>query len=198
MASANRLTPALTPLLDGLDLAATAPILDGQTQAAVLVPIVADMESDPRVVLTRRNADLRNHAGEVSFPGGSREPRDSTLVETALREAEEEIGLRREQVTIVGALTATSTFATKYAIHPFVGVIAAASEWSLAPLEVAAILELPLRELSASRGRIQLTRHGYTFETDAFLISGETIWGATARILDDLLHRVEPLLGEEP
>lgn len=161
----------------------------------MLVPILADPLDDPRVVFTRRNADLRRHAGEVSFPGGRREPHDATLIETALRESEEEIGLRREDVTIAGALTATSTFATKYAIHPFVGVIAAASKWSPAPLEVAAIIELPLRELPASRGRIQLTRHGYTFETDAFLISGETIWGATARILDDLLRRVGPLLG---
>ncbi|HEY1689683.1 MAG TPA: CoA pyrophosphatase [Solirubrobacteraceae bacterium] len=185
----------LTPLLDGVDLAATAPAVDGHTQAAVLIPILADPQDDPRVVLTRRRADMRNHAGEISFPGGRREPADDSLIETALRESEEEIGLRREEVRIVGALTATSTFATKYAIHPFVGVIASASGWTLSPLEVDAILELPLRELSASRGRVQLTRRGYTFETDAFLISGETIWGATARILDDLLQRVEPLLG---
>src|SRR5665213_199053 len=73
-----------------------------QVQAAVLVPLyLAPDAGEPHVVLTRRRADLRRHAGEISFPGGRRDPEDADLTETALREAEEEIGLPREQVTLL-------------------------------------------------------------------------------------------------
>ena len=73
------------------------------------------------MVLTKRRADLRRHAGEISFPGGRRDPDDADLRQTALREAEEEIGLPRSAVSILAELPATSTFATNYVIHPFVG-----------------------------------------------------------------------------
>ena len=167
--------------------ARTVQTADGQAQAAVLVPILADGE--PKLVLTRRHGNLRRHGGEISFPGGRHEAGDLTLVETALRESEEEIGLRREHVQLIGALPRTSTFVTNYAIHPFVGVVRGAGRWTLSPREVDAIIELPLARIAASRERIELTRRGFTFETDAFVLDGHTIWGATARIVDELLRR---------
>lgn len=159
------------------------------------MPIVAPSASEPNLVFTRRRSDLRRHAGEISFPGGRVETGDVTLIETALRETEEEIGLPRERVSIAGALPPTSTFVTKYTIHPFVGLIAGAATWAVSPLEVDEVLELPLLELGSSRRTIELTRHGFTFETEAFVIGENTIWGATARIVDELLRRVEPLLA---
>jgi 8-oxo-dGTP pyrophosphatase MutT (NUDIX family) len=124
----------------------------------VLVPLFSTDTtgvSEPHVVLTRRRADLRRHAGEISFPGGRRDPEDADLAETALREAEEEIGLARAQVSLIGELPPTSTFVTNYVIHPFVGTIPAGVVWSPSAREVDAVLELPLsaiREAAARSG----------------------------------------------
>jgi 8-oxo-dGTP pyrophosphatase MutT (NUDIX family) len=163
-----------------------------QTRAAVLVPLFTATASEPpHVVLTRRRADLRRHAGEISFPGGRQDPEDADLTETALREAEEEIGLTRDLVDLIGELPAISTFATNYLIHPFVGVIPAGQSWRVSPREVDAVLELPLHELRQSKTRTRLERRGISFETDAYILDGHLIWGATYRILSDLLARLQ-------
>ena len=145
----------------------------------------------PHVVLTRRRADLRRHAGEISFPGGRRDAEDPDLATTALREAEEEIGLMREQVDLLGAAARTSTFATNYVIHPFVGVIPEGVAWQPSAREVDAVLELPLEDVRASRTTTQIERRGMTFETNAYVLEGHVIWGATARILEHLLERLQ-------
>jgi 8-oxo-dGTP pyrophosphatase MutT (NUDIX family) len=142
-------------------------------------------------VFTRRRADLRRHAGEISFPGGRRDAADRTLTETALREAEEEIGLERVRVSVLGELSPTATFVTNYLIHPFVGLIPAGLAWRVSPAEVDVVLELTAEELRAGRTRTRLERRGFSFETDAYLVGENLIWGATARILDELLARLQ-------
>jgi 8-oxo-dGTP pyrophosphatase MutT (NUDIX family) len=165
----------------------------------VLVPLILGPEPNyPQVVLTRRRADLRRHAGEISFPGGRQDPEDADLSMTALREAEEEIGLPRTAVELIGELPAVSTFATNYRIHPFVGVIAAGQRWLPSPREVDAVLELPLRALRQGRTRTQIERRGITFETDAYVLDGHLVWGATFRILADLLEQLDLLLAQAP
>jgi 8-oxo-dGTP pyrophosphatase MutT (NUDIX family) len=159
----------------------------------VLVPLYRERERT-HVVLTRRRADLRRHAGEISFPGGRRDGDDADLVQTALREAEEEIGLSRDQAHLLGELPPTSTFATNYLIHPYVAAIPAGVAWQLSPREVDAVLELPLRELGAGRTIATLQRRGITFQTDAYAIDEHLVWGATARILEHLLAQ----LADEP
>jgi len=164
-----------------------------QIAAAVLVPLfLAGKPREPHVVLTRRRADLRRHAGEISFPGGRRDEEDTELADTALREAEEEIGLARSQVRLLGTLPQTSTFATKYTIHPYVGEVPAGVAWRLSAREVDAVLELPLAALAAGRTRTEIERRGITFETDAYVVDEHLIWGATARILAHLLQRLAP------
>jgi 8-oxo-dGTP pyrophosphatase MutT (NUDIX family) len=163
----------------------------GETPAAVLVPLfLAGDAAEPHVVLTRRRGDLRRHAGEIAFPGGRHDPADASLAETALREAEEEIGLPRAEAKILGALDRVSTFATGYVIHPFVAQIPAGLAWRLSPREVDAVIELPLADVSAARTRIQLERRGFRFETDAYTVGDHVIWGATARIVELLLERL--------
>jgi 8-oxo-dGTP pyrophosphatase MutT (NUDIX family) len=162
-----------------------------QVPAAVLVPLfLAGEEREPHVVLTRRRADLRRHAGEISFPGGRKDPEDAGLIDTALREAEEEIGLPRAQVSLLGELPRTSTFATNYVIHPFVGTIPAGVAWRPSAREVDAVLELPLRAVRAGRTQTNIERRGITFRTDAYVVDEQVIWGATARILEHLLERL--------
>jgi len=156
------------------------------------VPLFVDGEPQaPHVVLTRRRAEMRRHAGEISFPGGRHDPQDVHLSDTALREAEEEIGLPRAQVTLLGELAPTSTFATGYLIHPFIGLIPAGQLWRLSPREVDAVIELPVQLLRESRTHTRMERRGFTFETDAYIVDEHLIWGATARIIENLLHRLE-------
>lgn len=162
-----------------------------QVAAAVLVPLyLAGQNDEPHLVLTRRRADLRRHAGEISFPGGRRDAEDLDLTDTALREAEEEIGLERSQVQMLAELPPTSTFATNYVIHPFVGTIPAAIAWRPSAREVDAVLELPLGAVRAGKTRTQMERRGIRFETDAFIVDEHLIWGATARIIENLLERL--------
>ena len=158
--------------------------------AAVLVPIYRSGGAS-HLVLTRRRSDLRRHAGEISFPGGRRDESDRDLQTTALREAEEEIGLPRAQVELIGALPATSTFATGYEIHPFVGGIPAGVAWELSPREVDAVLELPVEDIRAGRTVTRLQRRGVSFLTDAYVVEEHLIWGATARIIEHLLARLD-------
>jgi 8-oxo-dGTP pyrophosphatase MutT (NUDIX family) len=187
------LAPALQEVL--LDAGShSRPQADEQVPAAVLVALYQSGDGELRVVLTKRRADLRRHAGEISFPGGRRDPEDATLMDTALREAEEEIGLARSEVTVVGALERTSTFVTNYAIHPFVGLLEGPYPWRASELEVDAVLEPTLRDVRAGRTRTQIERRGITFETDAYIFDEQLVWGATARMLEGLLERVGPLL----
>ena len=121
-------------------------------QSAVLAPLY-DGDEGPVVVLTRRAAHLRNHRGEVSFPGGRQEDHDADLVATALREAHEEIGLDPTSVEIIGPLDQLSTFVSRSMIHPFVGVLPGRPDGLVAdPGEVEHILQLPLGRPARPRG----------------------------------------------
>ena len=157
----------------------------------MLVPLflVGDV---PHVVLTRRRDDLRRHAGEISFPGGRQDPEDADLRATALREAEEEIGLAPDGVDVVGALQPTPTIATDYAVYPFVGLIEPGQTWRPAEAEVAEVLELPLRALRDGYGRRRMLRRGIPFRTDTYVVDDHLVWGATARMLADLFDRLDP------
>ena len=177
-------------LLDPAEAAALD--VHGRTDAAVLVPLYEDGGS-LHAVFTRRREDLRRHAGEISFPGGRQDEPDEDLVRTALREAEEEIGLPSDAVEILGALKPTPTIATNYAIYPFVGRIEPGHVWKPSASEVAEVLELSLDDLRAGYGRRRLLRRGVPFRTDVYVVDDNLIWGATARILGDLLDRVERL-----
>jgi 8-oxo-dGTP pyrophosphatase MutT (NUDIX family) len=172
---------------------ATSVRVHGRTDAAVLVPLFLD-GGDLHAVFTKRRDDLRRHPGEISFPGGRRDEGESNLLATALREAEEEIGLPRDAVEILGALQPTPTIATGYAVYPFVGFIEPGMQWTLSAREVAEVLELPLRALRNGYEKRRLVRRGIPIRTDTYVVDGHMIWGATARILSDLLSRIGQLL----
>jgi 8-oxo-dGTP pyrophosphatase MutT (NUDIX family) len=182
-------------LLDAQEAAALD--VHGRTDAAVLVPLF-ERGGDLHAVFTTRREDLRRHAGEISFPGGREDDTDHDLVHTALREAEEEIGLPVDAVEVLGALQPTPTIATSYAVYPFVGWIEPGHEWRLSAREVAEVLEFSLADLRAGYGRQRLIRRGVPFRTDTYVVGDDLIWGATARILGDLLERVEEGREELP
>jgi len=164
----------------------------GRTEAAVLLPIHG-WPDDPGLIFTERRADLRRHAGEISFPGGRRDDSDADLVATALREAEEEIALSPAAVEVCGALPPAATFVTGYRIHPFVGLIPDPADLDLQPnpTEVETVLAFTLDGLREGYEMRRLVRRGVPIHTPTYEVDGHLIWGATARIVGDLLSRLQ-------
>jgi 8-oxo-dGTP pyrophosphatase MutT (NUDIX family) len=160
----------------------------GGKDAAVLVPMHG-WPDNPGLVFTERRPDLSRHAGEISFPGGRRDG-DEELLQTALREAEEEIGLSPERVEVVGALPPIGTFVTNYKVTPFVGLIEAGMRFEPNPSEVESVLVASLEDLAAGYERRRLVRRGVPIKTDTYLVADKLIWGATARILAMLFERL--------
>jgi 8-oxo-dGTP pyrophosphatase MutT (NUDIX family) len=163
-------------------------------RAAVLVPIIVEVE-DARVVYTVRKDDLADHAGQISFPGGSIEARDGSLLETALREAEEEIDLRPELVELVGELEEMYIPPSNFRVSPFVGLLPPEAEMVLAPDEVEEIFTVSLATLTANETfrKVLWRRDGRDYEVPVFAIEEpvpRNIWGATAAITAALLARL--------
>jgi 8-oxo-dGTP pyrophosphatase MutT (NUDIX family) len=169
---------------------AAAMDVHGTKDAAVLVPLYPDL----RAVFTERREDLRRHAGEISFPGGRRDHPDEDLRTTALREAHEEIGLDPADVELVGALPPVGTFVTGYRIFPFVGRIEEGHVWTPQESEVANVLEFSLADLVRGHEMKRLVRKGVPVKTPTYTVEGHLVWGATGRIVQSLLERLEPLL----
>src|SRR5215216_63988 len=169
----------------------------GHKDAAVLVPLYRDpvAAGEPlTAVFTERRADLRRHAGEISFPGGRQDHPDEDLRATAVREAHEEIGLDPAGVELVGALPPVGTFVTSYRIFPFVGLIEPGQTWRPQATEVEQVLEFTLADLLRGHEIQRLIRKGVPIKMPTYTVDGHLVWGATARIVQELLERLRPLL----
>ena len=154
-------------------------------------PLYVDAAGAAHLVFTERRADLRRHAGEISFPGGRREDgRRRPAAPPRCARRRRSSGLPPDGVELLGALQPTPTFVTGYAIYPFVGLIEPGFRWVPQEREVAQVLELPLEAVRAGYRRRRLVRRGMPFRTDAYETGGHLVWGATARIVADLLERV--------
>ncbi len=190
-----RLAAALHPLdTDPKQLPVVGYRPDGEdwkpSPAAVLVPICLDAEH--AVILTVRSRHLPHHAGQVSLPGGSPNPGEVSPVVTALREANEEIGISVDQVRPLGLLPRCDTI-TAYRITPVVGLVTTATALQPNPDEVSEAFSVPLaRVLDPSSYRShRIERAGKTFEAWSMCSDHRPIWGATAAILRELAMMVE-------
>jgi len=155
------------------------------TAAAVLIPVV--LHGELTVLFTQRTAHLKSHAGQVSFPGGRAEPGDASAEYTALREAEEEIGLRRERVEVLGRLPDYRT-RTGFRVTPVIGTVVPPLALAPDPREVESVFEVPLDFLLDERNRERRTREFQGLQVGYYVYEyqGHVIWGATAGMLVNL------------
>jgi 8-oxo-dGTP pyrophosphatase MutT (NUDIX family) len=166
--------------------------------AAVLLPVFRDAEGELRIVLVVRADDGGQHGGQLGLPGGKPEPGDADLLATALREAEEEVGLQPDAVDVVATLEPLATRATGWLVHPFLARVPADTAWRLQETEIVGILTPAARMLADRSARALLPFSSLRFQepllVDGIDVEGHVLWGMTLRLLDDALPR---LLGGE-
>jgi len=169
-----------------------------RVQSAVLVPIYY-RDGEYYLLFTKRTEKVRDHKGQISFPGGAYEEQDATLLDTALRECTEEIGLAAEAVEVLGELDDTPTQTTYYVISPFVAAIPWPYQLRVDPIEVKEVIEAPISSL--------LDKDCLRQETDPlndgritgyfYYCNNRIIWGATARILSQFLDIWTEIMGDK-
>ncbi|GAA4359381.1 CoA pyrophosphatase [Hymenobacter saemangeumensis] len=166
-------------------------------ESAVLVPVFRAADGELRVVLVRRG-DFGPHGGQLAFPGGKRDPDDASLLATALRETEEEVGLPATAITVLAALPPIQTRSTGFSIAPFLARIVPPPTWRFAQPEIAEVLEVPLHYLAdpanAAREPWQLPGWPAPELVSFWRVGPYPLWGASYRILRPLLPRL--LAGE--
>lgn len=163
-------------------------------EAGVLIILFEKTPGDFHIVFIRRASahEQDKHAGQIAFPGGKREPEDRDLMYTAMREAEEEIGVDLSALDILGALTPLYITVSKYCVHPFVAYAWKPIELTRQESEIAEILEFPLSVFRSQDARqetkIRLATGITLNHVPCFLVEGHVIWGATAMIMNELLE----------
>jgi 8-oxo-dGTP pyrophosphatase MutT (NUDIX family) len=160
----------------------------GLTLSAVLI-LLFERDGELYVVLTRRTDEVEHHKGQVSFPGGVRDPVDADIVDTALREAQEEIGIGRQSIEVVGRLNDYST-PSGFCITPIVGFIGSVPSYTINSHEVSEVFDVPLSFfLNRSNERLREHRTGSgIFTVYSYIYGSHEIWGATAAILRSFLY----------
>ncbi len=168
--------------------------VDIYTQASVLLPLFIK-DGHYWLLLMRRTNTVEHHKGEVSFPGGVVDEKDDNLESTAKRETFEEIGVKDEDIEILGQLDDMTTITSQFIVHPFVGIVPFPYEFNLSRGEVDHLIEVPLQFFFDPSQPRAFSMHykGDTFETPAFIYEGIVIWGATERILENFISVIRPI-----
>lgn len=160
----------------------------GLIESAVLVPIFCK-DGEYHILFTQRSEQVPQHKGQVSFPGGAKTTTDATLMDTALRESREEVGLKAEDVDIVGELDDTPTTTSGFNISPFVAFIPYPYKFTMSPFEISEIFSVPFSALlhKAKKRKERYNFGGQVFVGYTYEYQGRVIWGATAKIVQQLL-----------
>jgi len=163
--------------------------------SAVLIPIYRQ-DGEYHIVFIKRTMTVNVHKGQISFPGGTREKGDKNLLDTALREAEEEIGLRREDVTLLGEMDDEITTTSNYIVTPFVARIPWPYSFTINTEEVEKVISIPVKALldkSCCNPDTEIL-NGEKLASFTYDYRGTVIWGATARILNKLLEVIKSVI----
>lgn len=157
-------------------------------EAAVLV-LLYEHEGSLILPLTQRTETVELHKGQISLPGGAREPQDETLIDTAIRETNEELGIPRETIELLGALTPLYIPVSSFCVYPYVGYAKGAFTMQSDPKEVLQVIEVPLNLLlDVSTRQVETHfRDNQKFEVPVYRIASHKVWGATAMILAEFL-----------
>lgn len=167
-------------------------------QAGVLALIFPHTPAELHIVLTRRNPALRGHSGQISFPGGRRDPDDASFASTALRETCEELGLCDSQaIALLGQLAPVYIPPTHYTVYPQVGYLATQPRFAPNPAEVAEVFTVPLAALLDDALKAEETRElgGVAMRVPYYRLGGHVVWGATATMLSELEGRLRAALA---
>jgi 8-oxo-dGTP pyrophosphatase MutT (NUDIX family) len=169
-------------------------------QAGVLVLLYPDPDTEGlRLVLTRRTDTLRGHSGQISFPGGSRDPEDDSFTTTALRETCEELGICDPDISIIGTLSMIYIPPSNFEVFPTVAALPAPPDFAPNPSEVAEVITFPLDWLLDEHIKGVETReiNGLQIPIPFYLIAGQKVWGATAIMLSELESRLRAIITSE-
>jgi 8-oxo-dGTP pyrophosphatase MutT (NUDIX family) len=180
----NRRTPRLIEDREGV-----------YRRGSVLIPLLRD-GGEYKILFTKRTDTVEVHKGQMSFPGGRIDEGDRSLLDTALRETEEEIGLLRQSVVVLGRIDDVCTLSSDYIIHSFVGQIPYPYPFRPNSGEVEKVIQVPLKLFFGGEEILPVNYEGRIYENLTYTFDGEVIWGATARIMRNfveiLLDSVEP------
>ena len=167
--------------------------------AAVLVPVYRSADGDLRVVMVLRS-DGGVHGGQLAFPGGKRDKDDTSLLETALREAREEVGLTTDRIDLLAELPIAETRTTGYRVYPFLVRIRVPIQWQRAEREIADIIHVNLSDLSRPEAHVRIVDRFPTWPkaemVSCYQVGPHRLWGLTYRIIHPLIPRL--VAGEWP
>jgi 8-oxo-dGTP pyrophosphatase MutT (NUDIX family) len=164
------------------------PTQENQFKFASVMLIIHFTMGDPHILLIKRTKLVKNHAGEISFPGGNFTPMDVNMLQTAIREIEEELGLKINKEQVIGSLNAQRTLTSRYIIYPYVTLLEKIPKIVVTNYEVEKIIDAPLISLLKSRESDIKHQQEYSIsQLPKFTYNNEVVWGATARILDQLV-----------
>ena len=158
--------------------------------AGVLIPIFVD-NGEIKILFTKRTRKVEHHKGQISFPGGAMDKEDLSEEQTALREAEEEIGLLRQDVELLGRIDDTLTLASGFIVHPFVGVIPHPYKFTINEIEVERILTVPLGAFHVKNPKRLVEFDGKVYLDEAYEYNGDLIWGATVRMMKNFMEIID-------
>lgn len=164
------------------------PTQEKQFKFASVMIIIHFTTGDPHIILIKRTKVLKNHAGEISFPGGNFTQMDVNMLQTAIREIDEELGIKINRKQVIGGLNAERTLTSRYIIYPYVTLLDKIPKIVVTNYEVEKIIDAPLISLLKSRESDVKHQQEYSIsQLPKFTYNNEVVWGATARILDQLV-----------
>lgn len=187
----------MAPIERLIELKANARVQNTAKKSGVLVLFYPDLNQETHLILILRKTYKGVHSAQIGFPGGKREDQDNSLQDTALREAEEEVGVSRESVSVLKELTEIYIPPSNFFVQPFLGITRLTPNFYPQENEVEALIEVPLAHFmddAIVTSKVLTTSYATSIDVPAFLLNGHVVWGATAMMLSEVREILKQLL----